>query len=69
MKIYHNQCVYTGGPNSPVLTVDVVMADEAIALEGSHAHLLNLCSDKCREILRLQAENEMLKALVQELKC
>ncbi len=33
MKIYHNQRVYTGGLNSPVLTVDVVLADEAIALE------------------------------------
>ena len=41
LRIYHNQSVYTGGLNSPVLTADVVLASEAVAriaeLEGALA--------------------------------
>jgi hypothetical protein len=32
LRIYHNQSVYTGGLNSPVITADVVLASEALAI-------------------------------------
>lgn len=39
LKIYHNQSIYTGGLNSPVITADVVLAPDAEALEKRCAEL------------------------------
>ncbi len=49
LKIYHNQSVYTGGLNSPVLTADVVLASEAEALEKRNAELESALCETCKD--------------------